>query len=91
MDKPDVLTELTTVSSALEGQMLVDLLLSGGIAAMLRDGALSGYGGITANPGGGAATVLVHAADLPDAQDFLRLWRVPLLEEDQAGDGAAQP
>lgn len=65
--------------------MLVDLLLSGGIAAMLRDGAVSGYGLITANPGGGAGTVLVPEHDLADAQDFLRKYRVPLLEEQAEG------
>lgn len=86
MEHEGTLVELTTVGSAMEGQMLVDVLMSGGIAAMLRGGEISGYGLTMANPGGGAGTVLVKESDLPEAQEFLRKWRVPLLEEHQGAD-----
>lgn len=86
MNESDELVELTTVGSTMEGQMLVELLMSGGIAAMLRDGSISGYGGISVNPSGGAGSLLVHRSHLADAQEFLRLYRVPLLEESDAAD-----
>jgi hypothetical protein len=84
MDTPDHLVELTSVATALEGKMLVDLLLSGGIAAMLRDGAVSGYGGISINPSGGAGSVMVYQRDLADAREFVQKWNVPLLKESDA-------
>jgi hypothetical protein len=75
------LVHLCSVMNDIEGQIIRDLLESGGIAALYRSGGLGGYGMISANLTGGAGEVLVYPADLSEARRFLELWQKPLLEE----------
>jgi hypothetical protein len=78
------LVQLCTVMTEPEGQILCDLLNSGGIPAMLHSFQISGYGMFTASFGGGWGEVLVHAKNLAEARHTVELWQVPLLEESDA-------
>jgi len=80
----DELVVLQTVLTEVEGQILCDVLNSGGIDAMLHGAGLSGYGLITASAHGGAGEIMVHARDLEEARRFVKLWQAPLLEESDA-------
>ena len=77
----DELVFLQSVLTETEGRIICDLLQSGGIDAMLHGNELSGYGMIYTSVHGGAGEVLVHARDLEEARNFVRMWQTPLLEE----------
>jgi hypothetical protein len=77
----DELVVLQIVLTEAEGQILCDLLNSGGINAILHGTQLSGYGMITSAIHGGAGEILVHAKDVEEARNFVRMWQTPLLEE----------
>ena len=90
-DPGDKLVTVCTVMTEVEGQILRDLLESGGIEAMFHTNQLSGYGGINTSFGGSAGEVLVHAKDLDEARNFVKMWQTPLLEEYNAEDEAKYP
>jgi hypothetical protein len=78
---PEALVRLCTVTTEIEGQILTDLLNSGGIEAMFHSAGLSGYGLINAAGFGGAGEVLVRARHLDEARNFVKMWQTPLLDE----------
>jgi hypothetical protein len=83
MNNDDLVT-VTNVQTEIEGRILCDLLQSGGIAAMYHSLQAPGYGALSVSFTGSAGEVLVHRRDLAEAQRFVELWRVPLLEESDA-------
>ena len=74
VDEP--LIELCTVQTQSEGQLVIDLLMEGGVPAVLQRSDDPARPGAAIPLQGNCCVVLVAEGDFPDAQLLLEDWQV---------------